>query len=272
MKVWVLFSQHKKTLMAGLMALLFIPNSAYSFDFSTLSAQERQHIADKIFANECNRSRECLVAWNDGENFASLGIGHFIWFPAGVHPPFQESFPDVLAWMDKSHIEKPDTLAWLTPQTPCPWPNKAAFLSPSQQPKIQALRQWLDINKEAQVSFILLRLQDALEKMVSVSTAAEATVIRAQFERIAQAKGGGYILADYVNFKGEGVKESERYQGEGWGLRQVLLSMSASFDARQAFVQAAKAVLQQRVDLSPPSRGEQRWLKGWFKRLDTYLQ
>jgi len=272
MKVWVLFSRPKKIQIAGLIALLFLPTLSYSFDFSKLPKQETLNIADQIFANECNRSLDCLVAWNDGENFASLGIGHFIWFPANVYPPFQESFPDLLAWMAKHQIEKPISLSWLSPQTPCPWPNKEAFLDPSQQTKIEALRDWLAQNKAVQASFILNRLQGSLDKILLVSTADEAKVVRAQFSRVAQASGGGYILADYVNFKGEGVNPKEQYQGQGWGLRQVLLSMSNAPEAAQSFVSAAKSALIQRVALSPPERGEKRWLKGWFKRLDTYLQ
>jgi len=272
MRVWVLFFQPKKHVIAGLFALLFMPTSSFAFDFSTLSKQETQNIAEKIFGNECNRSFDCLVAWNDGENFASLGIGHFIWFPAHVNPPFQESFPNLLAWMEKHHIEKPSSLSWLTPQTPCPWPNKAAFLSVEQQPKIEALRDWLARNKATQAAFILNRLQGSLDKMLSVSTADEAKVIRDQFTRVAQVTGGGYILADYVNFKGEGVNPKELYQGQGWGLRQVLLGMTNAPDAAQSFVSAAEVVLMQRVALSPAARGESRWLKGWFKRLDTYLQ
>ena len=29
-------------------------------------------------------------------------------------------------------------------------------------------------------------------------------------------------MIDYVNFKGDGLKPTERYKGEGWGLLQVL--------------------------------------------------
>ena len=33
---------------------------------------------------------------------------------------------------------------------------------------------------------------------------------------------GTFALVDYVNFKGEGTKETERYRNEGWELLQVL--------------------------------------------------
>ena len=46
--------------------------------------------------------------------------------------------------------------------------------------------------------------------------------------------------------------------------------MDEQGDALTAFRDAAKQVLSQRVRLSPPERNEQRWLKGWLKRIDTY--
>ena len=36
------------------------------------------------------------------------------------------------------------------------------------------------------------------------------------------------------------------------------------------FAEAAKRVLQRRVDNSPPGRGEARWLAGWRNRCDSY--
>ena len=44
------------------------------------------------------RTNEVLW-WNPGEEFPSLGIGHFIWYPAGVDGPFIESFPRLLAFL-----------------------------------------------------------------------------------------------------------------------------------------------------------------------------
>ncbi|MBI2362984.1 MAG: hypothetical protein HYV15_06350 [Elusimicrobia bacterium] len=80
---------------------------------------------------------------------------------------------------------------------------------------------------------------------------------------------------DYVNFKGEGISPSERYQGEGWGLLQVLSGMADSPSGAPAvaeFSAAARRVLERRVQLSPPARGESRWLPGWRKRTLTYLE
>ncbi len=243
---------------------------ASAADFSSLSQAEKNFIGDSIYKNECNGSRQCLVAWNDGENFASLGIGHFIWFPQGASLPFQESFPDLVKWLNQHHVVKPASLAWLNENTACPWQNKAAFNKPDQHQKIEALRTWLEANKAEQAAFILARLSQSLDKMLQVSSPQEQKTIRKQFNRVAALPKGGYILADYVNFKGEGSKATEQYHGQGWGLRHVLLTMDKQGAADKAFAQAAKASLVQRVALSPEQRGEQRWLKGWFKRIDTY--
>ena len=80
-----------------------------------------------------------------------------------------------------------------------------------------------------------------------------------------------YILVDYLNFKHAGTSDLERYQNKGWGLLQVLLHMNNTGDVRQDFVTAAQEILLQRVSLSPKESNEAKWIKGWFKRLQTYL-
>jgi len=241
-----------------------------------ISKAEQSRIADLIFNNECNRKFDCLVSWNDGEDFASLGIGHFIWFPQDSNAPFQESFPDLMRWYQQKDVAIPKTLSHiLQPHQPCPWQTKADFLKPENQTQIQQLRTFLANTKETQASFIMQRLADALPKMLEVGQSdAEKQKIEQQFKRVAVSPNGWYALIDYVNFKGEGIKASERYQGKGWGLAQVLLHMQGDEVGKQAlqsFVHAATFVLERRVQLSPPKRNEQRWLKGWKKRLQTYL-
>jgi hypothetical protein len=82
-----------------------------------------------------------------------------------------------------------------------------------------------------------------------------------------------YCLVDYVNFKGEGIKPTERYNGQGWGLLQVLEEMQGyptGSAATAEFSRAASAVLTRRVQNAPAARGEQRWLAGWLNRCKTY--
>ena len=52
-------------------------------------------IGQKIWLNETGGKIDAITSWNANEEFASLGIGHFIWFPVGKWLPFEESFPAV---------------------------------------------------------------------------------------------------------------------------------------------------------------------------------
>jgi hypothetical protein len=76
-------------------------------------------------------------------------------------------------------------------------------------------------------------------------------------------------MIDYVNFKGEGINPKERYQGQGWGLLQVLMNMQDP-PTPAHFADSAAETLRRRIANSPPERGEQRWMQGWMNRTDTY--
>ena len=45
-----------------------------------IGSADLKEIGEKIFRNEAAGKKENLVYWNSGENFPSLGIGHFIWY------------------------------------------------------------------------------------------------------------------------------------------------------------------------------------------------
>ena len=47
----------------------------------TLNEAELDWVGQQIFRNECSAKKACLVQWNKGEAFPSLGIGHFFWYP-----------------------------------------------------------------------------------------------------------------------------------------------------------------------------------------------
>jgi hypothetical protein len=140
---------------------------------------------------------------------------------------------------------------------------------------MKELRQFLADTVDVQADFLVQRLQRALPKMLADVPAGERTNVERQFARVASTSQGCYALVDYVNFKGEGVLDTERYQGQGWGLLQVLQGMSGNGDGTRAareFADSAAAVLSRRVKNSPPERKESRWLAGWLKRVDTYRQ
>ena len=138
-------------------------------------------------------------------------------------------------------------------------------------PKMEELRALLADTVGLQADFAAQRLEAALPGMLAAAPVADRDKIRANFYRVADAPGGLYALMDYVNFKGEGTSPSERYNGEGWGLLQVLAGMTGSGSPVADFSRSADRVLTRRVELSPSARGEKRWLPGWRNRLATYV-
>jgi hypothetical protein len=236
-----------------------------------LPAAERHAIAERIYINECGGKPEYLVTWNTGEAFMSLGIGHFIWYPAGYHGPFDESFPALIRFMRAQHVRLPPWLAD-NPRQPAPWPDRHAFeIVVHRDPRIAALRRFLSQTTAVQAAFMAARMKGALPRILDAAPESRRMHIRRQFLRLAKAPGGYYPLIDYVNFKGEGLSPSERYQGKGWGLLQVLDRMAGHGPPAAAFADAAAQVLIRRVRLSPPARHEERWLPGWLKRVHTYV-
>jgi hypothetical protein len=251
-------------------AALFLAASATAA--VNLSPADTRRIGKKIWQNECNGTLAGLTAWNEGENFASLGIGHFIWYPKGARGPFDESFPKFVNFAATRGVKLPEVLQ---PKGDCPWNSRAEFNQASQTPTMKELRQFLANTIDLQAEFLVQRLQLALPKMLAEAAASKRAQVQQQFDRVATSPMGCYALVDYVNFKGEGVLASERYAGEGWGLLQVLEAMSQQSTGREAvksFAESARKVLTSRVRNSPPERRESRWLPGWLNRINTYVQ
>lgn len=224
-----------------------------------------QELGQRIWVNECAGTVQGLVSWNEGEAFPSLGIGHFIWYPAGVQEAFDESFPTFVRYARAKGVQVPGCF-----DGPAPWADKAAFLA-DRSGKADAMRRWLAGNVGIQTRFIMLRSRLALRRMVQQSRHPRAIVER--YNALSATTQGMYCLVDYVNFKGEGTKATERYKGQGWGLLQVLEEMNGYPTGRAAtaeFSRAASAVLTRRVSNAPASRGEKRWLAGWLNRCKTY--
>lgn len=231
-----------------------------------LSDAQAQEIGRRIWQNECAGTVEGLTTWNAGEEFPSLGIGHFIWYPTGTTGPFEESFPGLVRYLEAQGVNVP---GWLREAPGAPWPNRAAFQSDFQSPKMRELRDLLVRTVPHQARYAAQRLERALPKMLEAAPAGERERIRRNFYRVAAEPLGMYALMDYVNFKGEGVSPTERYRGQGWGLLQVLEEMGDG-PAMKEFSRASYAVLARRVENSPPDRREARWLPGWRNRTLTY--
>jgi len=235
----------------------------------SFSTRELETIGQKVWQNECGGRRDGLTSWNAGEQFASLGIGHFIWYPKGVTGPFDEAFPRLAAFLASEGAAVPE---WVREQ-PCPWSSRAAFQAELRSARMNELRDLLASTVPLQARFLVQRMEESLPKLLEAAPPGQQEKVRAQFQRMLGSSAGSFALIDYVNFKGEGTKESERYQGEGWGLLQVLQGMkgSGSAGAVKEFAASAEAVLARRVANSPPARGEKRWLVGWKNRVRRYV-
>ncbi len=213
-------------------------------------------ISQKIYQNECASNSKYLVHWNRGENFPSLGIGHFIWYPKGVSERFDESFPKLVKYMQKEGVKLP---LWL--KQDAPWQNKSEMIHDKQ--RVDYLKKLLINTMDIQASFMQQRLNNWISKI-------DSKIARDNFIKLSHEKMGYYILIDYLNFKGSGLKKSERYKKQGWGLLQVLECMQPTPYPKMEFAKCAKKLLKLRVQNSPKSRNEKRWLKGWFNRINTY--
>jgi hypothetical protein len=240
--------------------------------FSNISKAELNAIGEKIFKNEAAGKKENLVYWNEGENFPSLGIGHFIWYKQGEPGIFEESFPQLVEFLKSKNVKLPKIMA---ENKYSPWKDRQELinLKTKKNPDIEELTNFLYENKDLQIMFIFKRLESSLEKMLAVSNDREN--VRKQFYRMASSPNGLYPLIDYVNFKGEGTNPKERYNGQGWGLLQVLENMKGTETGKSAlteFSNSAKFVLQRRVNNSDPSKNERKWLQGWFNRCNTYAE
>ncbi len=222
-------------------------------------------LAHKIFKNETNLHYSNLLQWNANEKFLSLGIAHFIWYPDAETKKFVESFPKFISYLESTNFCLP---SWLNSSTTCPWNSEEQFNSGFDSSKRVELYRFLQNTQEEQTKFLVLRLQEALPKIINASDHKEK--VKKNINELATTANGIYAMLDYVNFKGEGLNALESCNGYHWGLLQVLEKMENLTDSpAHDFADAAKYVLKRRVKMSPH---EQRWLSGWYKRIETYYE
>ena len=92
----------KTFISVGILAANIITINAQDVIIGQLSRQEVQQIGERVFENECASKDENLIVWNEGEDFMSLGIGHFIWHPANSKELFEGSFVKFLEYAKTS--------------------------------------------------------------------------------------------------------------------------------------------------------------------------
>ena len=248
---------------------------------SDLTDDQLLEIGIKVWQNECDiwgrpgkvthDMKKGIASWE--ADYALIGIGQCIWYPADENKNFQEDWPRVAqALKDKGYpIED-----WMLGA--CPWNNSEEFFADFNGDRLRSLRKMLA--KKAliieQTRCIATRLDESLDKMKaaidreSCITDEEKTVLKQMlsdhFYQVAtdHYPRGLYALMDYVHFKGEGVLPTETINGVGWGLRQLLEEMHENTVAKKgpvaAFVDAAIAMF--------PSRKTNEYFKD---RMETYL-
>lgn len=236
-------------------------------------------IATGIFNNETGGQADKLTYWGAGEDFPSMGIGHFIWFPKGVDAPFDEQFPGMVAYVAAAPGNDIPMPAWLAQLDPfdSPWRNKQQFDQDLSSAELSELRQWLSDTRLFQARYIVSAFKQRWQDLAL--PAGQKQRYEQLLQKLMASREGLFAVIDYYNFKGLGVNPRERYQGQGWGLLQVMQTMlekpvepGSCRDELQRFTSAAGERLRLRVELSPAERNESRWLAGWLKRLDAYLQ
>ena len=233
-------------------------------------AETSEKIAKKVWHNETGSSKKKLLYWNPQEDFLSLGIGHFIWYPKEKKTSFEEGFPDYLTYLKSQKKEIPP---YFLNSSYCPWENRESFIASQDSEQTQELLDWLENTMDLQGKFLIHKIPCVIHKIFSTCDSLDQRERMLQvIQDLTNNENGLYALVDYLNFKGSGLSTKERYKNQGWGLFQVLSNLS-NYDRTVTpsdFVFEAKNALSERVKNAPEPEKEQKWLAGWINRLNTY--
>ena len=263
-------------LFAGALSILFvgasvsaqsIPTSAELAQSSLLHLTDAQmlEIGKRIWQNQSGGEISGITSWNEKDKCAYIGINECIWYTQDNPNIFQENWPTMALYLKDHGFPIED---WMLGY--CPWETKEDFVASLDGPQVTSLRSILSTDEAviAQARRVAEQLNASLPKMLEGLSDEDAARVRANFERVSQEPLGWYALIDYVNFKGEGTLETERFNGEGWGLLQVLETMTPEGPAMKAFVDAAEIMLKRLISNHPSAA---RSLPGWEARLQTYI-
>ncbi|MCX6990106.1 MAG: glycoside hydrolase family 3 protein [Chlamydiae bacterium] len=234
------------------------------------TAETCEKIAKKVWHNETGSSKKKLLYWNPQEDFLSLGIGHFIWYPKDKKTSFEEGFPDYLAYLKS---QKADIPYHLQNATCCLWGSREVFIEAQDSPQTREILEWLGNTMDLQGKFLIHKVPSVIHKIFSAcSSLKEKENILKVIQDLTNTQNGFYALVDYLNFKGSGLQPSERYKTEGWGLFQVLIKLTTYSNPVTArdFAFEAKNALTLRVKNAPDPEKEKKWLTGWINRVNTY--
>lgn len=231
-----------------------------TLQFSMPSDEKISSLQTKLKNHEAYAEQR-LIKWNLHEPYPYLGIGHFIWFPKGQNFPVVEDFPKLLKFFDKEGVDLP---LWLKNSFSCPWSSRSEF--EEDKTKSLQLRSLLESTYHLQVKYLVSHSFETFEKIVA--SCEDQNLMHKKILKLLQDPRGLFALVDYCHFKGSGLNEKEFKNGKGFGLKQVLESLSLDECSLEFFVKTAKDILKERVQHSDGH--DTKWLSGWIKRLDHY--
>jgi len=241
----------------------------YSNHILKISQKDALKIGKKIWYNESAGQVNGLTSWNKGEGFASLGIGHFLWYPKNYKSNrIKQSFPSLLVFLQKNNADIP---SWLIQASACPWHSRQTFYASFQGNKMISLRKVMYDTIGLQSTYIANRLEKVIPLMLHDTPFDMREQMLDEIKSLAATEQGLYAMMDYVNFKGAGLR---KYNEADWGLLQVLELMPNAPDdesINEKFVWAADQILTYRAKHSKNRAQEMKWLVGWRARLRTYL-
>lgn len=236
------------------------------------TAQDMEAIGERIFRNETDGDASKLLRWNAKGNFADLGIGHMVWYPANQRGSYAETFPSFLKYVQSINVPLPTWLA-NRPNDGGPWANQAAFERAKDDKQMRELANFLQKTTGLQAAFMTDQLRKNMPSMVQTLPQQYRQAALNNFQIMEKTPGGMYPMLDYMVFQGVGTSSSERYNGHGWGLLQVLLNMDRvqpGSNALAEFMRSAGDSITHRVAAAPAERHEARLLSAWQTRVRTY--
>ena len=241
-----------------------IPEVVKPYVASDKSKDMLEMIAEMLFYNEGKNDNVNLIFWNSKENFASMGIGHFLWDAKSD----SDQFPKFIAYVKQKGIDVPKEF-----DGEIPWKSKEELDNARLNGKLEHLYSFLtnpDVMK-MQIEYVQQNfVMDLFMTALNMEKSKEANVVKS-LRRITQEPMGWYLLLDYANFKGMSSKQVEGYD-VSWGLVEVLYRMDDSGDVFKDFEKSADYVLTNRVKNAPSNKksADEEFLPGWKARISSY--
>jgi hypothetical protein len=165
------------------------PNHSMGSGMPRISSTEVRRIGDQIFQNESGGDVNKLIHWNKGENFASMGIGHFTWYPAGRKQSFGNTFPGMLTYLESRGVRLPQ---WIkhAKRSGAPWRTRSQLLRDKHNPQVQQLQRILFETRYLQAEYIMQRAQRAMPKLVTTAPPHLRPRVASNLNAVANSRGG----------------------------------------------------------------------------------